>query len=458
MEAFFEPRGVAVIGASATPGKIGHEVLRSIVESSYPGKVYAVNPNASEILGVRSLPSLEGVDDVDLVVVVLPAGKAFNAIAMACDAGAAAAVIVSGGFSELGDAGEAVQNSIVEKARSCGMRVIGPNCIGIYNPHNGLDTFFQPREVMLRPDPGPIAFMTQSGTYGCTVLECLGEEGVGVSRFVSYGNKADIDEVDFLEYLRGDDTTKVIAAYIEGLGRGPEFFETLKAITPTKPFVAVKAGMTEAGATAAKSHTGAMAGDYDVFKGVLSQAGGIMADDVEDLIDTVKVLSMQPVPAGGRIAMVTNGVGPCVIAADLISASRHLGMARPSDGSTAALRKELPEFMIIDNPVDLTGSATADHFIRAMDVLYADDDIDIVVPFFVIQDAPLHSTIDRVLDYFSEPVPKTTVAVASGGPVTRMVASALQEIGVPVVPTASRAVTALERAAWYSGWRERRRI
>ncbi len=456
MEAFFEPRGVAVIGASTTPGKIGHEVLRSIVESSYSGNVYAVNPKAEEILGVRSMPSLDGIDDVDLAVVVLPAGKAFNAVTMACDAGAGAAVIVSGGFSELGGAGEVVQNSIVEKARSCGMRIIGPNCIGIYNPHNGLDTFFQPREVMLRPEPGPVAFMTQSGTYGCTILEGLEEEGVGVSRFVSYGNKADIDEVDFLEYLRSDDTTNVIAAYIEGLERGEEFFEALRTITPTKPFVAVKAGMTEAGATAAKSHTGALAGDYNVFKGVLGQAGGILADDVEDLIDTVKVLSMQPVPEGGRVVMVTNGVGPCVIAADQIYSSRHLEMATLSEGSAASLRMDLPDFMVVDNPVDLTGSATADHFTKALDALYEDDNVDIVVPFFVIQDAPLHSTIDGILDYFKERVPKTTVIVASGGPVTRMVSSALQEVGIPVVPTASRAMTALERAAWYNGWRSRR--
>jgi 3-hydroxypropionyl-CoA synthetase (ADP-forming) len=456
MEAFFEPRGVAVIGASATPGKIGHEVLRSIVGSSYSGNVYAVNPNADEILGVRSLSSLDGIGDVDLAVIVLPAGKALDAISMACDAGAGAAVIVSGGFSELGADGARVQDSIVARARTCGMRIIGPNCIGIYNPHNGLDTFFQPREVMLRPGPGPVAFMTQSGTYGCTILEGLEEEGVGVSRFASYGNKADIDEVDFLEYLRSDGTTKVIAAYIEGLDRGPEFFEALRAITPEKPFVAVKAGMTEAGASAARSHTGALAGDYDVFRGVLGQAGGIMANDVEDLIDTVKVLSMQPVPEGGRVAMVTNGVGPCVIAADLISQSRHLEMAELSDGSVEALSAALPNFMIVDNPVDLTGSATADHFVRALDVLYDDENVDIVLPFLVIQDAPLHSTIDRVLDHFSTPRPKTTVVVASGGPVTRMVSSALQEAGVPVIPTASRTITALDRAAWYGGWCSRR--
>ncbi len=451
MEFFFEPEGIAVIGASATPGKIGHEILRSIASSGYRGGIFPVNPRVEEIAGFRTYPSITEIEDrVDLAVMVIPASKLVDIMVQSREKGVKGVVIISGGFKEMGEEGAALEREAVRIAREGGMRIIGPNCIGIFNGIAGIDTFFQPREAMIRPRGGNIAFMTQSGTYGAALLEWIAAEGLGVSKFVSYGNKSDVDEIDLLDYLADDDETRVIAIYLEGLEDGRSFLDALDRVLPKKPVVILKAGRSEKGAAAAKSHTGSMAGNFAVFEGVMTQRGVILVDDLEEMFDAVKILSLQPIPNRGHIAIVTNGVGPCVVAADELDRHRFLDMPDLPAPTVERLKEELPGFMVVRNPLDLTGSARAEHYRTGIDALIGPD-FDIILPFFVFQDSPLHDSIGDLIGYFSEmKTNSTVVASAAGGPFTDQQTRELQETGIPVIPSARRLIKALGRIMRYS--------
>jgi len=459
VDAFFDPNGVAVIGASTRPGKIGHEVLRTLVGSGYAGGIYPVNPAAAsqEILGKRCYARLSELPGrVDLAVIVVGAESVPATIEECAAAGVRAAVIISGGFKEMGEAGAVLERRTVEAAQKGGLRLIGPNCIGISSSSSRLETFFQPREMMARPGPGPIAVMSQSGTFGATMLEWLAGENLGVSKFVSYGNRSDVDEVDLAGYLARDDSTGLMIFYIEGLGRPRRFFELAREVGRRKPVLMLKGGRTRLGAAAAASHTGSVAGDYASFLGVMAQCGVVLAADAEELLDLAKLFALVPLPAGGRVMMVTNGAGPCVIASDVISTSRSLSLARLGHEGSDRLKRELPPFCVVGNPVDLTGSADARSFAQALEVLAADPSVDVLMPVLVFQDAPLGLSAGE-LEGVMAAVRKTgkpVVAVAGGGPFTREHALHLQGAGVPVFPTATRAVTALDGFVRHALWRQ----
>jgi 3-hydroxypropionyl-CoA synthetase (ADP-forming) len=335
------------------------------------------------------------------------------------------------------------------------MRVIGPNCIGILSSESGLETFFQPLEMMARPGPGPIAILSQSGTYGATLLEWFAEEGLGVSKFASYGNGADVDELDLLEYLMRDPSTGLIVYYIEGMGRAREFAKMASVAGQSRPVLMLKGGRSGAGAAAASSHTGSIAGSFGPFEGAMAQSGAVLAADSEELFDLAKLFALQPEPSGGRVAMVTNGAGPCVVAADIISGSRWLSLARLSDGGAAALRERLPPYNVVGNPVDLTGSADAGSYRTALEVMARDPNVDVLMPVFVFQDAPLGFSADGLVPVMEavNKMGKTVLAVAGGGPFTRRQSMRLQGAGVPVFPTAGRALAALEGLVRHSRWK-----
>lgn len=457
MDRFFNPNAVAVIGASARPGKIGYEVLRSVVTSGYGGAVYPVNPAhaGSELLGRRCYARLADLPKrPQLAVMVIQAEKVPEAMEECAAAGVERVVIISGGFKELGKEGEALERRSIGIARASGIRVIGPNCIGISSSSSRLETFFQPREMMARPGPGNIAILSQSGTYGATLLEWFAEEGLGVSKFVSYGNMSDIDEVDLAGYLADDPSTGLMVFYVEGLQRAREFFGIAQKVGPRKPVLMLKGGRTVAGAHAAASHTGSMAGRFPSFRGAMAQCGAVLAQDSEELFDLAKLFALQPAPSGGRVMMVTNGAGPCVVAADLISDSAHLAMARLSAEGAAALKQRLPPYDVVGNPVDLTGSADAAAYLTALEVLASDPGVDILMPVFVFQDAPLGFTADELEQVISRICARgrTMVGVAGGGPFTRRQAARLQKAGMPVFPSAGRAVRALEGLVGHALW------
>ena len=441
LDYFFKARSVAVIGASTRPGKVGHEILRSLVEGEYKGRVYPVNPRAEEILGVKAYPSVLDIPDtVDLAVIVTPSKVAPRVVEECGRKGVKAIVIVSGGFKEVGREGAEIERRVVEIARSYGMRVIGPNCIGIFDSRTRLDTFFQSRERMVRPPPGPIAFLTQSGTFGCTLLEWAAEDGIGISKFVSYGNRSDVDEADLIEYLGEDPETKVIAIYTESVSDGRKLLKAARNVLPKKPIVILKAGRTEEGSRAALSHTGWLAGSYKVFSAAMRQVGVIEASDMEELYGISKALSMQPSACGPNVAMVTNGAGPCVMAADEISIT-PLKLAEYSEKTYEGLKRELPPYAQIGNPVDLTGSATSTDYEVALRHLGRDPNVDIIMPFFVFQDTPLDEGIIRVVSD-AKRYGKPIVAVAAGGPYTRRQSRRLEREGIPVFQSPRLAVRA----------------
>ncbi|RLE55215.1 MAG: CoA-binding protein [Candidatus Methanomethylicota archaeon] len=448
LDPFFHAEGIAVIGASREPGKIGHEILRSLISSGFKGKIYPVNPKYDEVLGLKCYNSvLEIPGKVDLAVFAIPA-RLVPRVADECGRkGVRAIVVVSGGFREAGGEGEKLQEQLVSTAEKYGMRIIGPNCIGIYNPYTGIDTFFQSHERMIRPPPGSIAFLTQSGTYGCTVLEWLAQEGIGVSKFVSYGNMADVDEAELINYLAEDPQTSLIAFYMESVKSGRRFIEAAAKASLKKPIIVLKAGRTSAGVKAALSHTGRIAGRYEVVKAALRKARVIQVETIEELYDTMKILAMAPPPKGEGLAMITNGAGPCVMAAD---AAEQYGvkLASYTKETVEKLREKLPPYALIGNPVDLTGSATTRDYVNAAEALLEDPNVNILALFFVFQDTPLEDeVVDEVaaLKKYGKPI----VAMAAGGPYTQEQVKRLQKNGIPTYPTPERLIKAVKHFTTY---------
>ncbi len=441
LDYFFKARSVAVVGASTKIGKIGHEILRSLVEGNYRGNIYPVNPRAEKILGLKCYKSvLEIPGEVDLAVLSIPPKAVPEVIEECGKKRIKAIVIVSGGFKEVGPEGAEIERKCIEIARKYGMRIIGPNCIGIFDGNTRLDTFFQSRERMLRPPKGNIAFLTQSGTFGCAFLEWAAEDGIGISKFVSYGNKADVDEADLIRYLGQDPETKVIAIYAESITNGRKFMDACKEVSMRKPIVVLKSGRTRRGSMAAVSHTGSIAGSYRVVSAAFKQCGAIEARTFEELYGVSKALSMLPLAAGPRIAMVTNGAGPCVMATDEI-VERGLELSEYSERTRSELRRQLPSYAIVGNPVDLTGSATMRDYETAMKLLLEDLNVDILMVFFVFQDTPLEEEIVRVVPKMKN-YGKPILAVAAGGPFTKNQSRELEKEGIPVFSSPERAVAA----------------
>ena len=276
LDFFFNPDSISVLGASSKPGKIGYAVLKSIIDAGYEHEIYPINISAEEILGLKTYKSILDVPGkVDLAVYTLPAKHAPQTVDECGKKGVRGIIIISGGFRELDGDGTKLERQTLENAKKHNIRIIGPNCVGILNVKAKFDTFFQPRYAMSRPKSGNIGVLTQSGTFGLSILECFTEEKLGVSKFVSYGNKADVDELDMLRYLEKDEETKIIVLYVEGLRNGKEFMRLAKNIGKSKPLVMLKAGRTFAGAKAAKSHTGSLSGDHAVFSGAMRQAEAV---------------------------------------------------------------------------------------------------------------------------------------------------------------------------------------
>ncbi|HUO43080.1 MAG TPA: CoA-binding protein, partial [Methylomirabilota bacterium] len=452
LESFFKAKSVAVIGASVTPGKIGHEVLRNISQYEYRGKVYAINPKSDTILGVKCYPSILQIpDDVDLAVLTTQADLTPLLMEQCGLKRVKAVVIVSGGFKEAGN--NNLEKDTVSIARRFGIRIIGPNCIGVFDGHSRLDTFFHSHDRLLRPSRGKLAFITQSGTFGATILEWAAEQGIGISKFVSYGNRCDVDEGDLLDFFGQDDETSLIGIYVEGVGNGRKLFDAARKITAHKPIVILKAGRTDLGSKAAKSHTGWLAGSYEVAKAAFEQAGMITSENINQLFDAIRALSSQPLPTGSSVAMITNGAGPCVMAADRLKRD-NMGIAKLSKSTVSELTTKLPPYCLLsETTVDLTGSATSADYESALTILAKDPAVSIMMPFFVFQDTLLDEGIIDVLNA-TKRLRKPMICCAAGGTFTRNMSRRIESIGIPVYETAERAVDsaqALVKQAIVSG-------
>ncbi len=460
IERFFSPKAVAVVGASRRPGKVGYELLKNLKES-FRGTLYAVNPEAKEILGVPCYPSLLDVPgEIDVVVVVVPAERVPEVAEDAGRKGAKGLIVISGGFKEVGPEGAEREKRLVEVVRKHGMRLIGPNCVGVYVPKTGMNTLFLSKERQGYPPHGFIAFASQSGAFGSAVLDWAAMKGIGISKFVSYGNKADVDERDVLLYLKDDEDTRVITLYVEGVENGVEFFEVLREVTKYKPVVVLKSGRTEAGARAASSHTGSLAGSDAIYDAVFKQAGAIRAFSMEELFDLAAGLALQPPAAGDRVAVLTVGGGSGVMAADALS---ELGLKVPrlSNGTIERLRRVLLPFASPYNPVDVTGSAVDEHLVEAIEMILASGEVDAVMwlPYYMVPGVTPdlnRKFVERVRRVFRETgraIP--IVGVATGGSYTAVYAKEAESMGIPMYVSPERAAKVIKALVDYGRWLKR---
>ncbi len=443
MDLFFNAKSIALIGASPEPGKVGNSVLESMVKHDYKGKVYPVNAKGyPEIMGIKAYKSLDDINEnVELVVVTVDLKFVPDLMRSAAKKKIHNFVIISGGGKELGGERAAIEAEVKRLSQELKIRIIGPNCIGMFNGANRLDCAFQGHARMIRPKNGNVAFLSQSGTVGIAFMES--SDAFGMSKMISYGNRSDVDEADMIWYLSEDPNTKVIGLYVEGLGDGRKFMNTArKVITERKkPVVVFKNGRSTRGAKQAASHTGSLGGSYGVVKGALDQAGIISVDSYEELTAALKALNWQPVPKGSRVAMVTNGAGPIIAAIDNFE-RLGLQVAELSEQTKKAFKEHYPATYVIGNPCDITGSANADDYRFAIQAFMDDPNVDIIMPWFVFQDDPLEESIVDVLASFQKQKNKPILIGAMGGPFTKNISRRIEDANVPVYHSVVEWVTA----------------
>ncbi|HEU4333435.1 MAG TPA: acetate--CoA ligase family protein [Candidatus Eisenbacteria bacterium] len=381
LDPLFKPRSIAVIGASRRRDAIGGAILRNLLDLPFQGAVYPINPSATNIQAVPAYPDIESVPgEVDLAIIVVPAPGVLEAVEACGRKGVKALVVITAGFKEVGEEGARREQKLRDLVKRYSMRLVGPNCLGILNadPAVMMNATFAP----VRPPAGRVAFSSQSGALGLAILDYARALNVGISQFVSVGNKADVSGNDLIEYWEQDPGTDVILLYLESFGNPAKFTQIARRVARTKPIIAVKSGRSESGRRAASSHTGALAGSDIAVDALFRQSGVIRTDTMEELFDTALLLSSQPVAKGPRVAILTNAGGPGIMAADACEAT---GLQLPPlDPKTVkALRAILPAEASTRNPVDMIASANAESYGKALPLLHADPNVDAVIVIFV---------------------------------------------------------------------------
>ncbi|MEW6586408.1 MAG: CoA-binding protein, partial [Nitrospirota bacterium] len=350
---FFNPQSIAIIGASRTPGKVGFDILKNIVQYGYKGAVYPVNPNAADILGVKAYPSLLDVPGtVDLAVLVVPSRNVIAAIEECGKKRVGAAIIISAGFRESGVEGARLEHELIDRAKEASVRFIGPNCLGVIDTYSRMNASF----AAGMPAEGGIGFFSQSGALCLAVLDRALPDEIGFSKFISMGNKADITDTDIMTALAEDDDTKVILGYIEGVGDGKKFMEVASEVSKKKPLIILKSGITSSGAKAASSHTGALAGREAAFDAAFKQSGVIRANTIGELFNFALAFATQPLPLGAHLAIVTNSGGPGILAADACDKA-GLQLVTLHKETIDKLKSFLPPVASVFNPIDILGDS-----------------------------------------------------------------------------------------------------
>ncbi|KPL81091.1 hypothetical protein ADN00_00770 [Ornatilinea apprima] len=376
---FFNPLGVAVIGASSNPAKLSYGILENLKQYGYSGEIYPVNPKSDVILGLQCFPDIRSVPDpVDLAVVVLPANFAPQVLRDCAQRGIKAVTIISGGFKEVGDEGRALEEECLIIARENGIRIIGPNCVGTMDLYSGLNTTF----IRGVPDKGGIGFLSQSGAICGGVVDYVKGKGVGFSHFISMGNELDVTETDMIAYLGEDEHVKVIAGYVEAIEDGQRFVEVVKEVSKKKPVVLLKAGRSQAGARAVSSHTGSIAGSHAAYQAAFAQSGVIEVNTVSELFDVALAFDKQPLPVGKNTAIITNSGGPAALASDALSA-HSFELADLSIETKEKLRAILNPSAQVANPVDMLGGAEPHEYENALKAVVQDDNVDNVLTILV---------------------------------------------------------------------------
>src|SRR3990167_9461149 len=363
---FFNPKSIAVIGASPIPGKLSYVILENLKKAGFSGAIYPVNPKYSSINNLMCYKSItETNDNIDIAVIALPAAVVAESLKSAGKK-VRGAIIVSSGFKEMGDEGIRLEEDIKEIAKKNGIRIMGPNCMGIYDTISRVDTFFITSDRIGRPNKGGISIISQSGSFAATIMDELASEDVGVARVINYGNRIDVNESDCLEFMTDDEETKVVALYIESVNDGRRFVEAASRCTRKKPVITVKVGRRDAGVHAARSHTGAMTGRYEIYKAAFKKAGIIKVDGYEEFKNACRILNIHSQVKGKRILIITDGGGIGVRIADACDNS-GLEVAGLSEEIKKRLASKLPSFCAVGNPIDLTGSVTDEDYLTALE-------------------------------------------------------------------------------------------
>lgn len=470
LNAFFNPRSAAIIGASKKIDKAGNVIFKNFAYNKtrgvFKGEIYPVNPNEDSILGFKCYPSITEISgELDLIVIVVPAKVVPKIMEEAVIKKVKTAIIITSGFKEIGNIEQ--EQQIVTTAKKAGIRILGPNCLGVYYQKTGVDTLFLPEtkvlttgdEVIATPRPlvGDIAIVTQSGAFGVAALDFLAGRQIGISKFVSFGNKSDVTESDMMHYMLYDVETKVILLYVEDIKYGRKFLKIAKKVTAKKPIVALKAGKSAAGARAAASHTGAIAGSDKIYDAAFEQTGVIRARDMEEFFDMGKALAMQPPALGKKIGILTDAGGPGIMAVDECEIN-GLSINRFSKETLQKFQSlkdqgVLPKFAATSNPVDLTGSVTDDMFEVAADLMFQDPEVNGIILLGLHHLPALREKyidgVAQISGQYAKPIVMCDIGETEMALYTR---SRFDKLGIPSFPSpedAARAMSALSRYGEY---------
>ncbi len=450
LDVFFTPRSVAVIGASRTPGKVGHDVLADLISSGFEGKIVVVNPETDSILDLPCYPDLQSYGKaVDLAVIVVPRDRVLEAIRESIDTGAQGIVVISAGFRELGKEGFEIERKMVDICRRRAVRMLGPNCLGIINTHHNFNASFAGRY----PEKGGVSIFSQSGAVCAAMLDLCSTRHLGVAKMISIGNKADINEIDLLSWLAHDEQTKVIIGYLEDISAGEGFVKAAEEAAALKPVVILKSGITPTGLKAAASHTGVFAPVDSAYGAAFRRSGVVQADDFEALFDYSAALALQPLPRGDRILIITNAGGPGTMAADAVEKA-GMQVAILENRTITLLREKLPRESAVNNPIDVLGDAEPERYVAAIQAAQKDESVDavllIMTPQTMTKPAETALAVAAAVDG-SKPV----VASFMGGKDVLPGRNELSRAGLPDFDTPERAVAALKAMHRYSLWKYR---
>ncbi len=451
LQHFFNPSSVAVVGASQNPSKIGYEILNNIVQYDYGGSVYPINPKAQEILGLKAYPDLTSVPSkIDLAVIALPAPAVMDVLKQCGKKEVDSIVVISAGFKETGPEGAHLEEDLAMQAKELGIRVVGPNCLGIIDTTSSLNASF----AAGMPLAGHIGFFSQSGALCVAILDWALGENVGFSRFVSLGNKMDISETEVMLSMGRDENTRVILGYLESIEDGPRFMKAAREISKTKPIIIIKSGTTGAGAKAASSHTGALAGSDHAYRAAFKQSGIIRAESMQSLFAYAMAFASQPLPKGPSLAIITNSGGPGILAADACDrSSLHLTPIRKETADR--LREFLPPTASVYNPIDIIGDATLERYEKTVEVVLKDDLLHAVLILFAPTAAVDAEAVARGIVKLSRDADKPIITAFMGEKRVRGARKIFQDHNIPTYDYPDDAISALDAMLSYRRWREK---
>ncbi len=448
----FSHNSVAVIGATPLPNKVANVIIRNFIDGKYEGKIYPVNPKYEEVLGLKCYRSvLEIKEQVECAIIATPAETVPSIVEQCGKKKIKGVMVISGGFGEVGNL--ELEEKLRKTAEKHGIALVGPNCLGIYDPYAKIDSIFLPMYKLERPPQGEIAFVTQSGAVGSTIIDMAAHYGVGISKFISYGNATTLNECDYLEFLEKDKRTKTIILYVEGAKEGRRLYEVMKRVNKKKPIVALKAGKYGKAMIAARSHTGNLAGNYTAYKAAFRQAKVIEAETLEELFDFVRIFN-QPLPKGKGVGIVTNGGGMGVLTSDALEIS-GLTIADFEDKTEKELAKILPSYGTVNNPLDLIADAGAEGYERALNLFVEDKNIDILCVVLLTQTPPIDERIIGVLTKVKAGTNKPLIVITVGGSYTDKYRRILEGYGIPTYGYPDSAVKALKKLVEYAEFRKK---